>query len=176
MSKFSAYKKRIVRTHYKARRRELGDFADSGRAAARSERLARLRRSVRGLALGCLLALAASAHAQFAERTTPGPLEELRYSWASDGTQRLLGSWGIYEVTLDLVVLPRLTAGHGFIWGFETLLDRGEPLFTSEVFGWELFGYIDVGGLQIRAGWGPIISASTGAVTAPLRLEIGARF
>ena len=123
-------------------------------------------------------ALATSALAQFVENTTPRAFEELRYAWASDGSQYVLNSIGIYEVTLDLLVLPRLSAGHGFIWGFETLLDRGNSLLQSEVWGWELYGYIPLGGdgLQIRAGWGPIVRTENSAVTFPLRLEVGWRF
>ena len=54
-----------------------------------------------------LAALATSAFAQLTERTTPRAFEELRYSWASDGSQYVLSSIGVYEVTIDAIeVLP----------------------------------------------------------------------
>ena len=121
-----------------------------------------------------LAVLATSSFAQFTERTTPPPFRVLGYSWATDGRTFLLSKLCVYEVTTDLIVLPRFAIGHGVLWGFEVTSGFGE-FRQVDVWGYELYGYLPIGGFQLRGGFGPMMDGQN-RLTFPLRIELGWRF
>lgn len=126
--------------------------------------------------------LVSVATAQLARTTTPPPMRELGYSWTTGGQQFLLNKLATWEITFDLIVIPKFGVGHGAVWGVEVRegLSLGE-FREIEVWGYELYGFIPIipmpGGkaLQLRAASGPMMDQDN-VLSWITRIELNMRF
>ena len=126
--------------------------------------------------------LTSMATAQPVKKTTAPPFRELGYSWTTGGEQFVLNKWATWEITFDLIVIPKFGVGHGAVWGVQIKegLNLGE-FREIDVWGYELYGFIPIipmpGGraLQLRAASGPMMDQDN-VLSWITRIELNFRF